>query len=152
MSDQKPLRTMDRLWETEAAQYGADIERVQIWDTLSEFYLDSYQTDADKERVAQILARSPFSLDELRHIELFEVDPVCWLNLHPFGAEWAGFSPDWLIPRCLECQRRSPYNPAKKRSLRERLFRWLIWSNIPEKRIRELRGSAAGENPLPPHA
>lgn len=35
------------------------------------------------------LARSPFSIDELRHIELFEVDSVCWINLQPLvGGEW----------------------------------------------------------------
>lgn len=27
------------LWEREAEKYGADLERVQVWDALSEFYL-----------------------------------------------------------------------------------------------------------------
>ncbi len=128
------------LWEKEAEKYGADVERVQVWDALSEFYLDSYRTKEDVERIAQILARSPFSIDELRHIELFEVDSVCWINLQPLvGGEWGGFSPDWLIPKCLEQSRKNPYRPEQSRSLRGRLWRWLVLSNIPIQRIEQIR-------------
>ncbi len=128
------------LWEKEAEKYGADVERVQVWDALSEFYLDSYRTNEDVERIAQVLARSPFSVDELRHIELFEVDSVCWINLQPLvGGEWCGFSPDWLIPKCLEQSRKHPYGPHQSRSLRGKFWRLIILSNIPVKRIEQLR-------------
>jgi hypothetical protein len=89
-----------------AIEYGADPERVVVWDTLSEFYLDTSQDDADMERIARTLADSPFSLKELSQIELQEVRPVCIGNLFVMpGGEWAGFDPDWLIPQCLNAQR-----------------------------------------------
>lgn len=95
------------LWEDEAKKYGADIHRVQVWDAISEFFLDSYFDGNRLEDIARRLAASPFSLDELRHIECFEVIPVCWSNIAtPLPGEWLGFSPDWLIPNCLKLQKR----------------------------------------------
>jgi hypothetical protein len=82
------------IWQREAAQFGADPQRVAIWCVLSEFYLDTELQDTDLERIAQVLARSPYSLEELRHIEQREVAPVCRGNLCQVAGEWAMFAPD----------------------------------------------------------
>jgi hypothetical protein len=130
---------MNMLWETEAKKFGADLDRVQVWDALSEFYLDTSLDKEDLERIAQILARSPFSLEELRHIELSEVEPVCASNLSLLPGEWAGFTPDWLIPKCLERQRKTPYQPDSRPPWFYRFLRATWPSNVPRQRIAEIR-------------
>src|SRR6202042_1223499 len=121
-----------------------DIERVQVWNAISEFYLDTSQDAKDIERIAQILARSPFSIDELRHIEFCEVEPTCYQNLWSMAGEWAGFSPDWLIPRCLERQRKNPYKPIEEQSWFFKFVRSLFFGNIPITRINEIRATPSG--------
>ena len=98
------------LWVAEANKHGADLARVQVWDVLSELFLDSYRNDAELQQLAEIIAESPFSTEELAHILDFEVAPVCAPNLLQWiGGEWAGFDPNWLIERCLQQQRQHPF-------------------------------------------
>lgn len=98
------------LWEREANQYHADLARVQVWDAFSDMFLDTSFGETELEWLAQIIAASPFSMEELGHIVCIEVAPVCVNNLFEWpGGEWAGFSPDWLIPRCLTQQRLNPF-------------------------------------------
>lgn len=134
------------LWESEAKEFGADLERVQVWAALSEFYLDTSQDVDDLQRIAQILARSPFSLEEMRHIEVYEVSPVCFGNLQAVAGEWAGFAPDWLIPRCLQKQQRNAFIPLSERPWLQRLSLRMIWSKIDWKRVVEIREN--GNTPL----
>jgi len=68
------------LWEKEAARYGADPDRVQVWDAFSELYLDGFRTDAELKYLAELIADSPFCSDELEHILLWEVAPICAPN------------------------------------------------------------------------
>ncbi|RRN78790.1 MULTISPECIES: DUF7079 family protein [Pseudoxanthomonas] len=71
-------------------------ERRQVWEAMSELYLD---TDVDAEvltRVAGVLAQSPYSLDELQKILRNEVHPVLVPNLCSVAPVWDGFDPEWL--------------------------------------------------------
>jgi hypothetical protein len=127
------------LWEEQAEKYGADIERVQVWDALSEFYLDTELNETDLEFIAKRLADSPFSVEELRQIEVLEVAPVCRVNLWQIpGGIWTGFAADWLIPRCLQRQRATRLKPNA-------LWSFIYWlmqkltSYIPRDRISQLR-------------
>ncbi len=98
------------VWEKEAAHYGADLDRVQGWDAFSELYLDSYRTEPELEHLGELIADSPFSNEELEHILLCEVAPVCAPNLLCWpGGEWALFPPDELIPNCLKHQLSNPW-------------------------------------------
>jgi len=72
-------------------------EWFEVWDRLSEFYLDTELDRKDYERIATSLAQSKYSLDELRDILDFEVDHACKCNMLCLAGEWSGFHPDWIM-------------------------------------------------------
>lgn len=110
------------MWEEESEKYDADISRVKVWDAFSNLFLDTSWTQEDLERFAETIAESPFSFEELGHILFFEVSPVCSPNLFAWpGGEWAGFSSDWLIPKCLRQQRKHRFK-SNGRSEKVRFF------------------------------
>jgi hypothetical protein len=79
-----------------------------VWIALAELYLDTEHTARDLERIAEVLARSPFSVSQLREIELWEVAPVVGCNLRRPAGVWAGFDADWLVRACAERAQRRP--------------------------------------------
>jgi hypothetical protein len=101
--------------------------------------------------MAKVLAQSPYSLAELREIELWEVAPVVGSNLLSVAGEWAGFAPDWLFAAC---EKR-----AERRSLALRVFAALgfrrfvrrssehYWARL-DRMVSEAR--AAGADAPPP--
>lgn len=97
------------LWEEETKAHGADLARVQVWDAFSELFLDSYRNEAETQWLGEIIADTPFTFEELAHILLFEVRPVCGPNLFEWCGEWLMFPPNWLIEKCMEQQRNHPF-------------------------------------------
>ncbi len=79
---------------------GAD--REPVWLALSEFWLDTKLDKYDHKRIAEVLAESPYSMNELKDIERYEVAPVLWSNLIDVAGEWAGWDPDQLNQDCAE--------------------------------------------------
>jgi hypothetical protein len=77
------------------------VHRRPVWLALSALYLDTEQTPAMRDADAQQLARSPYTLDDLRAILAREVHPACAANLRSPAGEWAGFDADWLEQRIL---------------------------------------------------
>lgn len=78
-----------------------DLEnRRPVWEALSGLFLDT-DTSIDRARRIDVLAASPYSIDELQEILVDEVYPVCRTNLFSIAGEWAGFDPDWLQTRIL---------------------------------------------------
>ena len=75
----------------------AQIEaRLKVWETLSEFFLDTELQPLDHERIAQTLAATAHSEDEIEDILIGEVCPVCRWNMLSIAGEWSGFDPNWL--------------------------------------------------------
>jgi len=74
--------------------------RRPAWEALSEMFLDNDPALSRQWR-AERLAGSPYSLDQLEHILVDEVNPVCRYNLMPVAGEWAGFNSEWLEARIL---------------------------------------------------
>jgi hypothetical protein len=70
--------------------------RRPVWIALSELFLDTNLDADDIERLAQALARSPYTLDELERVLLWEVYPACRANLVSIAGEWSAFDPNWL--------------------------------------------------------
>ena len=100
-----------------------EIERRKpVWAALSDLWLDTELTDDDLQRIAGVMKRSEYSINELREIYLFEVAPVVFLNLLSVAGEWAGFNEEWLFA---EATKR-----AKKRSL---FLRGLVWSGVGKR-------------------
>lgn len=78
----------------------SDLEhRRPVWLAISELFLDTNLDSADLTRIAKTLAQSPYSLEELDDILLWEVYPACWTNTYAIAGEWAGFDPEWLEAR-----------------------------------------------------
>jgi hypothetical protein len=75
--------------------------RRPVWSALSELFLDTSLDSGDLNRIAGTLASSPYSLEELDQILLWEVYPACRGNLLSMAGEWAGFDPGWLESRIL---------------------------------------------------
>ena len=71
---------------------------------MSDIYLNTAMTPAILESDAKTLARSPYTLAELRTILATEVHPVCILNLLVTAGAWTSFGEDWLQARILARQ------------------------------------------------
>lgn len=71
-------------------------ERVPVWHALSELFLDTELQDEDHQRIARVLAVSPYSQKKLDEILRFEVTPLLKGNLLSIAGEWAGFDKEWL--------------------------------------------------------
>jgi hypothetical protein len=70
--------------------------RAPVWNALSELFLDTELQSEDHERIAKILAASPYSDQKLEAILRFEVTPVLKANLMCVAGEWAGFDEAWM--------------------------------------------------------
>ncbi|WP_295645609.1 hypothetical protein [uncultured Methylibium sp.] len=81
--------------------------RRPVWEALSDLFLDTDVSLSRRWRV-ELLARSPYSVDQIEWILVNEVYPVCKYNLLSVAGEWAGFDPMWLEARILR-RLRSPW-------------------------------------------
>lgn len=116
----------------------SDDPRVPIWRALSDLYLDT-DVSLFYSHIAETLAASPFSLDELRAILIEDVHPALYANLLIVAGEWAGFEDEWLLPRIAETRRR----PRWRRRL-TRVFASAVFDDWREvaARIEAIRGAA----------
>lgn len=77
--------------------------RMPVLVALSELFLDTELQEEDHQRIARVLAASPYSEKKLDEILRFELTPVLKWNLLSVAGEWAGFHEEWLrdalIPR-----------------------------------------------------
>jgi hypothetical protein len=72
-------------------------ERKPIWIALSGFYLDTELQKSDIRNIAVKIISSPYSLEEVKEINKYEVFPVLQRNLLSVAGEWVGFQEEWLI-------------------------------------------------------
>ncbi|MGK6340934.1 hypothetical protein ACMGDK_01765 [Chryseobacterium sp. DT-3] len=72
-------------------------ERKPVWIALSDFYLDTELQDSDFRYIAQTILESPYSFDDVKTINIYEVFPVLQPNLLQAAGEWAGFNEKWLM-------------------------------------------------------
>jgi len=76
--------------------------RRPVWMALSELWLDTELDEGDWERLAAVLASSPYDVHQLRAIHDAEVAPAVGDNLFSVAGVWDGFDEDWLVSRCVE--------------------------------------------------
>ena len=84
-------------------------DRRPVWSALSELFLDTRLLSSDRDRIATALATSPYTIEQLDGILLWEVYRACWSNVFSLAGEWARFDPNWLEQRI----RHPPFWPAR---------------------------------------
>ena len=72
-------------------------ERTPLWIALSDFYLDTELQDSDFRYIAKTILESPYTFEEVKTINTFEVFPVLQSNLLQPAGEWAGLNEKWMI-------------------------------------------------------
>lgn len=80
-----------------------DIEhRRPIWEQLSNLYLDTELGDEDISSICTTIQASPYDLQAVKEIDLYEVFPILQMNLMSMAGEWAGFDREQLYKKCEE--------------------------------------------------
>lgn len=74
-------------------------QRRPVWIALSELYLDTELDDSQLLQILEVIYSSPYSIEEARKIDFFEVYPVLKSNIYTLAGEWAGFNENWLIEK-----------------------------------------------------
>jgi hypothetical protein len=106
-----------------------DVEaRLPVWSAVSDLFLDTSHDHQDIARIASILARSPYSLEELDQILVHEVYPACCSNFMWIAGAWGMFDTVWLEARILR-------GPSRLRRLWSAVFArgavsWPEWKEI----------------------
>jgi hypothetical protein len=109
--------------------------RKPIWLALSAFYLDTELQEADFQGIAETILKSPYSFEEAKAIDKYEIFPVLQSNLLQVAGEWAGFEKDWLVEKITaELQHKSRFKTLWI-EIYYRLFRWMhkdYWRRVGE--------------------
>lgn len=80
--------------------------RIPVWNALSDLYLDT-DVALFHDYIVRTLVASPYSLDDMHEMLMYDVHPALYQNLMSMTGEWAGFEEAWLIER-IETIRRQP--------------------------------------------
>ncbi|MCT2564291.1 DUF7079 family protein [Chryseobacterium herbae] len=72
-------------------------ERTPVWIALSDFYLDTELQDSDFRYIAKTILESPYTFEEVKTINTYEVFPLLQSNLLQPAGEWACFNEKWLV-------------------------------------------------------
>ncbi len=103
-------------------------QRRLVWIALSDLFLDT-DTSEFRDHTIEVLANSPYSLEQLDQILLLEVYPACHWNLSSVTGVWDGFGIDFLeqkIARGVSW----PFKLWAKTIGRYRVNRYLDWQEI----------------------
>src|SRR6267154_2187428 len=85
--------------------------RQRLWYVLSELYLDNELTHQDICRIADVCAKSPYSLGELDRIMFMELYPALMGNIFSLASRWAPFEETWLYDRIVCVPKPRAYIP-----------------------------------------
>jgi len=72
------------------------VERLPVWEALSQFFLDNELGESDYEHIAKVLAVTKYTEEQIADILIEEVCPACKLNMYSVAGEWICFDSDWL--------------------------------------------------------
>lgn len=114
-------------------------KRIPIWNSISEFYLDTELQDSDYESIINTFLNSDLHISELKEIDLYEVFPVLKGNLISVAGEWNSFDETWLKDACAKAyfKRKNSFFKWKTKFYNRFLYslRNDHWTEI-EKRIK----------------
>ncbi|MCS4303228.1 hypothetical protein [Chryseobacterium sp. BIGb0232] len=82
---------------------GLNLEkRKRIWIVLSDLYLDTELQESDFKYMAETFFENPFTFEEIKEIDQYEVFPVFFSNLLIPAGEWAGFDELVLVKNIMK--------------------------------------------------
>ena len=110
-------------------------DRKPVWTALSSLYLDTELQERDFEGIAKIIQKSPYSLDEVKTIDKYEVFPVLIPNLLSVAGEWAGFNEEWLVDAII---RNLPKRDSTRRLRIE--IQYLLFGRMNKDYYKQLEG------------
>lgn len=118
-------------------------ERKPIWIALSEFYLDTELQESDFRHIAFKIIKSPYSLDEVKKINKYEIFPILQSNLLSVAGQWTGFDEEWLISNITDSLAKR--NIVKKLGIESSylIFKWMCkdyWKRL-EKAYNEINSN-----------
>ncbi len=100
-------------------------QRRPIWVALSEFYLDTELQDSDFRHIAFTIIDSPYTFEEVKTINKYEVFPILQANLLGVAGEWAGFDESWLVEKiCLLIEKKSKISKVTT-EVTYQMFKWM---------------------------
>ncbi|WP_340202130.1 hypothetical protein [Ascidiimonas sp. W6] len=119
-------------------------ERKPIWMVLSELYLDTELQESDFIYIASTILESPYSFNEVKEINKYEVFPILQPNLLSVAGEWTGFNEEWLVNTIVDSLEKR--NVVKKMGIEVsfQLFKWMqkdYWEKL-EKVYCELKNKS----------
>ncbi|NOT93478.1 DUF7079 family protein [Ferruginibacter sp.] len=100
-------------------------QRRPIWIALSEFYLDTELQDADFRQIAFAIIDSPYTFEEVKTINKYEVFPVLQGNLLGVAGEWAGFDESWLVEKILFLIEKKSKISKLTTEITYQMFKWM---------------------------
>ncbi|MFD0798244.1 hypothetical protein ACFQZJ_12300 [Maribacter chungangensis] len=110
-------------------------ERKPIWIALSELYLDTELQAHDFRYIARVIMESPYTFDEVKQINTYEVFPVLQYNLLSVAGVWSGFQEEWLVKEIKEALKRQSKIKKIGISIRWRMGKWMqktYWQKLEE--------------------
>lgn len=116
-------------------------QRKPVWVALSELFLDTELSAEDLARIAQVMAESGLSIEQLREVYLVEVAPVVSRNTFDMAGVWDGFDEEWLYAEILSNLQNRP------RRTRFRAWFWLsrkMMTYATERHWKKLVGLVQG--------
>ncbi|MEQ1513809.1 MAG: hypothetical protein ABL934_14160 [Lysobacteraceae bacterium] len=100
-----------------SAAFDAIDARIPVWVALSDLYLDTDVT-LSHDDIARTLAVSPYPIDVLHEMLMYDVHPALYVNLMSVAGEWAGFDQSWLVERMMQTRRQPRW--------RRRISHWFV--------------------------
>jgi hypothetical protein len=116
-------------------------DRQPIWIALSEFYLDTELQDSDFRHIALTILESPYTLDEVKKINKYEVFPILQVNLLSTAGEWAGFDKEWLLNKIMTRLKSKTKFSDIGVEVSYQMFKWMskrYWSKL-EKMYNDIK-------------
>jgi len=115
--------------------------RKPVWIALSEFYLDTELDDSALRHIAFSIIDSPYSFEEVKRINKYEVFPILQHNLLSAAGVWAGFDEEWLVQKVTSrIQSKNVLNDASL-EICYQIFKWMCrdyWRRL-EKIFNDIR-------------
>lgn len=119
----------------------AEIElRKPLWEALSDLWLDTELQDYDHRHIAELLASSDYSFEEIGKIFSEEVAPIVYRNLYSSVGVWDGFDPDWLGDEIIKSLKKQEANFIYRTWVKSNAGKFLMTKMIQDdwKKIVEL--------------